>query len=42
VPAVDPDGNEVAGIRPIELLVPLGTFTGWNPRHPDRARPATS
>ena len=36
VSAVDADGNEVGGIRPVELAVPLGTFTGWNPRHPDQ------
>ena len=36
---VDADGNEVAGIRPVELRVPLGTFTGWNPRHPDQGAP---
>ena len=36
VSAVDADGNEVAGIRAVELRVPLGTFTGWNPRHPDQ------
>jgi hypothetical protein len=39
VSSVDADGNEVAGIRPPELLVPLGTFTGWNPRHPDQGAP---
>jgi hypothetical protein len=39
VSAVDADGNEVAGIRPVELRVPLGTFTGWNPRHPDQGAP---
>ena len=39
VSAVDDDGNEVAGIRPVELRVPLGTFTGWNPRHPDQGAP---
>ena len=36
VSAIDADGNEVAGIRPPELRVPLATFTGWNPRHPDQ------
>jgi hypothetical protein len=36
---VDADGNEVAGIRPVELAVPLGTFAGWNPRHPDQGAP---
>jgi hypothetical protein len=39
VSAVDADGNEVAGIRPPELLVPLATFTGWNLRHPDQGAP---
>jgi hypothetical protein len=39
VSAVDADGNEVAGIRPVELGAPLGTFTGWNPRHPDQGAP---
>ena len=28
--AVDPDGNEVAGIRLPPIAVPLGTYTGWN------------
>ena len=36
VSAVDADGNELAGIRPPELGAPLGTFTGWNPRHPSQ------
>jgi hypothetical protein len=35
VSAVDDDGNEVAGIRPPELAVPLATHLGWNVRHPD-------
>jgi hypothetical protein len=39
VSAVDADGNEVAGVRPVELAVPLGTFTGWNPRHPEQGAP---
>jgi hypothetical protein len=39
VSAIDADGNEVAGIRPVELRVPLGTFTGWNLRHPDQGAP---
>jgi hypothetical protein len=34
VSAVDADGNEVAGVRPVELQAPLATFTGWNTRHP--------
>ena len=32
VPAFDADGNGIGGIRPLELLVPLGTYQGWNPR----------
>ena len=36
VPAVDDDGNDLPGIRPVELAAPLATFTGWNPRHPDQ------
>jgi len=39
VSAVDADGNEAAGIRPWELRVPLATFAGWNPRHPDQGAP---
>jgi hypothetical protein len=39
VAAVDTDGNEVAGIRPVELAAPIGTFTGWNPRHPEQGAP---
>jgi hypothetical protein len=34
VPQVDADGNEVAGIRTPESLVPLATYTGWNFRNP--------
>ena len=30
VPQVDADGNDLAGIRVLELAVPLGTYTGWN------------
>ena len=30
VSAVDPDGNEIAGIRMPDIAVPLGTHTGWN------------
>ncbi len=30
VPAVDQDGNEIAGIKMPELAVPLATYTGWN------------
>ena len=31
VPAPDPDGTDLAGLRPVEVTVPLGTYTGWNP-----------
>ncbi|MCF8533643.1 MAG: hypothetical protein K9G48_11615 [Reyranella sp.] len=30
VSRVDPDGNEVAGIRLPDIAVPLATYTGWN------------
>ncbi len=39
VSAVDADGNERAGVRPVELRVPLATFAGWNPRHPEQGAP---
>lgn len=29
VPKVDEDGNEIAGIRGINIRVPAGTYTGW-------------
>lgn len=29
VPKVDKDGNEIAGIRSINIRVPVGTYTGW-------------
>ncbi len=32
VPTVDTDGNETAGIRSPDIMVPLGTHTGWNMR----------
>jgi hypothetical protein len=35
VSAVDADGNEVAGIVPPEVAVPVATHTGWTLRHPD-------
>ena len=35
VPAPDPDGNDRAGVRMVELEVPLGTHTGWNERAPE-------
>lgn len=30
VPKCDGDGNDVAGIRLPAIVVPLGTYTGWN------------
>ena len=39
VSAVDRDGNEVGGIRPPDVSVPLATYTGWNLRHPDIGAP---
>jgi len=30
VPQVDADGNDIAGIRSLDVTVPLGTNTGWN------------
>jgi hypothetical protein len=30
VPRVNGDGNEIAGVPSVQLLVPLGTYTGWN------------
>jgi hypothetical protein len=41
VSAVDGDGNEVAGVRLPEVAVPVGTFTGWNPRRPDGELPVS-
>ncbi len=32
VPQVDGDGLDLGGIRPPEVAVPLGTYTGWNLR----------
>ncbi len=34
VSKVDPDGNEVAGIRLPDIAVPLATYTGWNEYKP--------
>jgi hypothetical protein len=39
VSAVDADGNEIAGVRPVELRAPLATFLGWNLRHPEQGAP---
>lgn len=30
IPTVDQDGHDVAGIRTIDIAVPVGTSTGWN------------
>lgn len=35
VPAVGPDGNELAGIRLPDLAAPLATYAGWNLRTPE-------
>jgi len=32
VPSVDRDGNDIPGVRAPMVAVPLGTYTGWNPR----------
>jgi hypothetical protein len=32
VPAVDADGNDVAGVRAPMVAAPLATYTGWNLR----------
>jgi hypothetical protein len=34
VPAVDQDGNEVAGVRAPMVQAPLATYNGWNMRAP--------
>ncbi|HZU77521.1 MAG TPA: alpha/beta hydrolase domain-containing protein, partial [Dehalococcoidia bacterium] len=35
VSAVDEDGNELGGIRLPDLVHPVATYTGWNPRAPE-------
>ncbi|MCX5366387.1 alpha/beta hydrolase domain-containing protein [Streptomyces sp. NBC_00124] len=40
VPAVDPDGNEAAGVRAPMVAVPLATYTGWNTRAPGQGHGA--
>lgn len=40
VPQVDADGNEVAGVRTAESMVPLATYTGWNFRSQSTGGPA--
>jgi hypothetical protein len=32
VPQVDADGNDIDGVHSVSLMVPLGTYTGWNTR----------
>ncbi len=32
VPQVDVDGNDIDGVHSLSLMVPLGTYTGWNTR----------
>jgi hypothetical protein len=32
IPAVDSDGNDIAGVRAPMVAAPLGTYTGWNIR----------
>ncbi len=39
VPKPDKDGLDIAGIRPMEIRVPLGTNTGWNVRAPGKRDP---
>ena len=34
-PAADVDGNELRGLRHPDVSVPLATYLGSNPRHPD-------
>ena len=42
MPQVDADGNDIAGIRVPEQLVPLATTTGWNFRAPRLGNPTTT
>lgn len=39
LPAIDDDGNEVAGVRLPEVAVPLGTFAGWRLRSESMGAP---
>ncbi|HEY7188096.1 MAG TPA: alpha/beta hydrolase domain-containing protein [Vicinamibacterales bacterium] len=39
VPKPDADGLDIAGIRPMQIRVPLGTSTGWNVRTPEHGAP---
>ena len=35
VPKCDDDGNDLGTLLPVEVMVPLATYTGWNLRRPD-------
>jgi hypothetical protein len=39
VSAIDADGNELAGIRLPDIVVPIGSNAGWNPRDPSIGSP---
>jgi hypothetical protein len=39
VPAVDEDGNELAGVRLPDITQPVATHTGWNLRAPEIGAP---
>jgi hypothetical protein len=39
VSAIDPDGNETAGIRLPDVAVPVASNAGWNPRDPSTGAP---
>jgi len=39
VPRPDKDGLDIAGIRPMQIRVPLGTTMGWNIRAPGHRNP---
>lgn len=39
VPKPDKDGLDIAGIRPMQIRVPLGTTMGWNIRAPGHRSP---
>jgi hypothetical protein len=32
LPQIDADGNDIGGLRGVNIQVPVGTYTGWNPR----------
>src|SRR6185503_243440 len=38
-PQVDADGNDVAGVRTPDIMVPLATYAGWNLRDPKTGSP---